>query len=191
MSPVRRLVLPVVLIIALAAVLRPGVALAHDMDKTWEFGGYVMATRLSEGTGIDTGIGWGGRGGYHRKATQEFEASVDTFSASDRNLSSVNYDVTKFRADILRVFMIKGHEKMLPFASFGAGTMTVDNGSATDSTWLLGFGGGFKYWVKPRGGFRLDVKVDRWHGDGKVVGRDSFFLMDVTFGATFLVGGGK
>ena len=191
MSPARRRVLPVFLALILAAVLHPSEALARDTEKTWEVGGYAVVTRLSQGTSIDTGTGWGARGGYHIKATQEFEGSFDTYSAGNQDVSGINYDITKIRADFLRIFFIKGHEKMIPFASFGVGTMTVDDGSAKDDTVLLGFGGGFKYWVKPRGGFRLDVKMDRWHDDDRVVGRNSFFLMNITLRTTFLIDDAK
>ena len=191
MPPALRRVLPALLVSVLAAALCTDAALARDTEKTWELGGFTTVTRFSQGTNIDTGIGWGARGGYHVKANQEFEGSVDLLSADDRKVSGLTYDVTKIRADFLHIFFIKGHEKMIPFVSFGTGTVNVDNGSASDSSWLLGFGGGFKYWVKPRGGFRLDVKMSRWHGDGAVVSRDSFYLMDVTLAATFLLGGGK
>jgi len=191
MSPARRRVLPALLVLTFAAAFCHVDALARDTEKSWEFGAYVLSSKYAGGTFMDTGIGWGARGGYHFKAIHELEGSFDLVSSNNSKVSSINYDVTKISADYLRMFFIKGHEKMIPFTTFGLGTIGIDNGTDSISSTTIRFGGGFKYFIKPHGGFRFDLKGYHWHGDGTVVNRDPFFSVDFTFAATFLVGGGK
>jgi hypothetical protein len=191
MSPARRRVLPALLVLFLAAAFCHADAMARDTEKSWEFGAYILSSKYAGGTEIDNGVGWGARGGYHVKAIHELEGSFDLVSASNSRVSGITYDVTKFSADYLRIFFIKGHEKMIPFATFGLGIIGIDSGTDSLTSTTIRFGGGFKYFIKPHGGFRLDVKGYRWHGDGTVVNRDPFFSMDITLAATFLVGGGK
>ncbi len=191
MASVRSRILPALVVLILGSVLARTEAFARDTDKSWEYGVYLLGSRYAGVSDIDKGFGFGVRGGYHIKATNEIEGSFDRLSANNSSVSSISYDVTKLSADVLRVYLIKGHDKMTPFASFGLGIIRVDKGSdSTDST-AIRAGGGFKYFIKPRAGFRFDVKVYRWHGDGNVLPGDAFFSMDVTFGATFLVGGAK
>jgi hypothetical protein len=189
MSPARRRVLSALLIVILAAALAPGPAIAKDMANAWEFGAYTLVSRYAGSAHMDNGVGWGVRGGYHRKATSEFEGSLDMLRSANVKISSIHYDVTKLSGDYLRNFLIKGHDKMIPFASLGLGIVKVDDGSDSTNSTAFRAGGGFKYFIKPRGGFRFDVKMYRWHGDGTVLPRDPLFSMDVSFAATFLVGG--
>jgi len=191
MSPARRRVLPALLILILAAGLSQEDALARDTEKSWEFGGYALISRYAGGTKIDNGYGWGARGGYHPEAIHEFEGTFELLSADGSADSGLKYDVTKVSADYLRIFPVKGHDKMIPFAVFGLGVIGIDNGTDSLTSTSYRFGGGFKYFIKPRGGFRFDLKMYRWHGDGTVVLRDPFFSMDISFAATFLVGGAK
>jgi len=165
--------------------------MARDTEKSWEFGAFVLASKYAGGTKIGNGVGWGGRGGYHFKAIHELEGSFDSTSANNSRVSSITYDVTKFSADYLRMFLIKGHDKMIPFATFGLGILGIDNGTDSLTSSAIRFGGGFKYFIKPRGGFRFDLKAYHWHGDGVLVNRDPFFSVDFTFAATFLVGGSQ
>jgi len=191
MSSARRRVLPALLVLILAAAFCHADAFGRDTEKSWEFGGYALVSRYAGGTKINNGYGWGARGGYHVKAIHEFEGSFELLGADNNVLSSVKYDVTKLSADYLRIFLVKGHEKMTPFASFGVGVIGIDNGTDSLTSTSYRVGGGFKYFIKPRGGFRFDVKMYHWHGDGTLVLRDPFFSMDVSFAATFLVGGAK
>ena len=191
MSPARHRILPALLIFILAAALGPARAFAKDTEKSWEFGAFYMISRYAGSTNMNDGYGWGARAGYHVKAIHEFEGTLDVASASDAKVSDVTFDVTKFSADYMRVYILKGHEKMIPYASFGLGIMKVDNGTDTGNSMDFRLGGGFKYWIKPHGGFRFDVKMYRWNGDGKVIPSDSFYAVDWIFSATFLVGGPK
>ena len=191
MSPARRRVLPACLVVILAAALGPAHVFARDTDKTWEFGAYVVSSKYAGGSHIDTGVGWGARGGYHFKAMHELEGSYDLVSANNSRVSGLTYDVTKISADYLRMYFIKGHEKMIPFATFGLGIIGIDNGTDSLSSTSIRFGGGFKYFVKPHGALRFDLRGYHWHGDGTVTNRDPFFSIDFTLAAAFLVGGGK
>jgi len=190
MSPARRsLLAPLALILGFAAGRTD--ALARDTVKSWEVGGYTLIGRYAGGTGLDNGFGFGVRGGYHLKEIHELEGSLDRSSSDDQNLPGVSDDITKFNIDYVRIFLLKGHEKMTPFATFGVGVIKVDNGMESDSSTAYRTGGGFKYYFKPRVAFRFDVKLYRWHGDGNTVPQDPFFSMDATFGVAFLVGGAK
>jgi len=190
MSSARRSPLaPLVLILGIAAGRTD--ALARDTAKSWEVGGYTLISKYAGGTHIDNGFGFGVRGGYHLKDIHELEGSLDRTSADATNQPGVSDDLTKFNIDYLRIFLVKGHEKMTPFASFGVGLVKVDNGTESDSSTAYRIGGGFKFYFKPRVAFRFDVKAYRWHGDGNVVPRDPFFSMDAAFGVAFLVGGAK
>ena len=185
----RTLLAPLVLLLGIVSIRND--ALARETDKSWEFGAYVPVSRYAAATDIDIGTEFGVRGGYHFKAIHLIEGSFDSVSADHVNLPGVKFDVHKFNVDYVRVFFVKGHEKMTPFASFGVGALNVDRGTDTGSSTAYRAGGGFKFFFKPRVGFRFDVKVYRWHGDGDVLQGRSFFAMDSTFGATFLVGGAK
>lgn len=191
MPPVLSRRLIALLVLVLGTALGRSDALARDTEKAWEFGGYAMVSRFAESSNIDPGFGFGARGGYHFKAIHELEASLDLVTADDKALQGIEYDVTKFSVDYVRLFLIKGHEKMTPLASFGLGLVNVDDGTDSTSSTAYRVGGGFKYFFTPRVGFRFDVKVYRWHGDGDVLGRDPFFSMDSTFAVTFLAGGAK
>ena len=191
MSPARCRFLRTLLVVILAAGLDRTVALARDTDKSWELGAYLSMTRYAAGTRMDNSNGFGLRGGYHFKAVNELEGSLDLQSANDSKLKGVSYDITKISVDYVRNFLIKGHEKITPFATFGAGLIGFDNGDDNGTSSAYRVGGGFKYFFKPRVGFRFDVKLYRWHGDGTVLVRDPFFSADATFAVTFLVGGGK
>ena len=191
MSSVRRHLLSALLILVLGSAWSRSASLARDSDKSWEFGAGLMTSRYAGGSNIDNGTGWTVRGGYHFKAIHELEGTFDRSSADDLHVTGLSYDITKLSVDYLRNFLVKGHEKMTPFAFFGLGIMKLDNHTDSMSTESERFGGGFKYFIKPHGGFRFDVKIFHWHGDDKVAPRDPFFSMDVTLAATFLVGGAK
>jgi hypothetical protein len=185
----RRLLAPLVLLLGIVSIRND--ALARDTDKSWEFGAYVPVSRYAAATDIDTGVGFGVRGGYHLTATHVIEGSFDSVSADQVNQTGVKFDVQKFNVDYVRVLFVKGHEKMTPFATFGVGAIDIDDGTKTGSSTAYRAGGGFKFFLKPRIGFRFDVKIYRWHGDGKVLMGRPYFAMDATFGATFLFGGAK
>lgn len=191
MSPVRCRIVLVLLALALATALAAPGAIARDTDKSWEFGAYAMASRYSNSTDFDSAPGFGIRGGYHLKAIHEFEAEIDTATADHATLPNIEFDVTKFGATYLRMFLIKGHEKMTPFAIFGLGFMEVDDGTDSESSAVYRAGGGFKYWFTPQVGLRFDARIWRWHGKGEVVVRDPFYSFDATLGVTFLAGGTK
>lgn len=188
MLPVRCRIVLVLLALALATA--PD-AIARDTDKSWEFGAYAMASRYSNSTDFDSAPGFGIRGGYHIKAIHEFEADFDSATADHATDPNIKFDVTKFGASYLRMFLIKGHERMTPFATFGLGFMTVDDGTDSESSAVYRAGGGFKYWFTPHVGLRFDARIWRWHGKGEVVVRDPFYSFDATIGVTFLAGGTK
>jgi Outer membrane protein beta-barrel domain len=185
----RTLLAPLVLILGIAGSRTD--TLARDTEKSWEFGANALVSRYAAASTLDNGFGFGVRGGYHPKAIHELEGSLDRASADSTELAGVSYDITKLNFDYLRIFLVKGHEKMTPFASFGLGLTNVDNGSKSSTATSYRTGGGFKYFFKPRVGLRFDVKVYRWHGDNHVLPGQPFFSMDATLGATFLVGGAK
>ena len=191
MPPVRCRIVLVLLALALATALAAPDAIARDTDKSWEFGAYAMASRYSNSTDFDSAPGFGIRGGYHLKAIHEFEADFDTATADHSIPPDIQFDVTKFGASYLRMFLIKGHERMTPFATFGLGFMTVDDGTDSESSAVYRAGGGFKYWFTPHVGLRFDARIWRWHGKGEVVLRDPFYSFDATLGVTFLAGGTK
>ena len=191
MPSVRRRTLLGSLVLLLGIVSGRHEALARDTDKSWEFGAYLPVSRYAAATNMDVGTGFGVRGGYHLKAIHLIEGSFDSVSADHVKVSGIKFDVNKFNVDYVRVFFVKGHDKMTPFASFGVGSINVDNGTDKGNSTGYRVGGGFKFFFHPRVGFRFDVKVYRWHGDGSVLEGRSFFAADATLGATFLVGGAK
>ena len=185
----RRRIVPVLLVLALALAAGPPLAVAKDTDKSWEFGPYTMISRYNNATNFDSTVGFGARGAYHLKAIHEFEVDLDMATADHAKDPNIQFDVTKFGVSYLRNYMLKGHEKMLPFAMFGLGFVTVDDGTDSESSTVYRTGGGFKYWFTPHVGFRFDARIWRWHGNGEVVVRDPFYSFDAVFGMTFLVGG--
>jgi len=191
MTSVRRRTLLAPLVLLLGIVSNRNDVLARETDKSWEFGVYPQVSRYAASTSMDTAVGFGARGGYHFKATHVLEGSFDSATADHVNLKGVKFDVQKFNVDYVRVLFVKGHEKMTPFATFGVGSINIDNGTKKGTSTGYRAGGGFKFFFKPRIGFRFDVKIYRWHGDGKVLEGRPFFAMDATFGATFLLGGAK
>jgi len=185
----RTLLAPLVLILGIAASRTD--TLARDTEKSWEFGASAMVSRYAAASTLGDGYGFGVRGGYHLKAIHELEGSLDRTSADSDEVKGLSYDITKLNVDYVRVFLVKGHEKMTPVASFGVGATKVDNGTESNTATSYRTGGGFKYFFKPRVGLRFDVKIYRWHGDNHVLPGQPFFSMDATLGATFLVGGAK
>jgi outer membrane protein with beta-barrel domain len=191
MPPVRcrRLFASAILIVGIAAGCTR--TLARDTEKSWEVEPYVLVGRYANAADIDTGFGYGVRGGYHVKAIHELELSLDWVSADDTELPGVTIDVSQYSFDYARIFLIKGHDKMTPFASFGLGIINVDDGTESASSTSYRVGGGFKYYWQPRFALRFDVKVYRWHGNGHVTTSDPFFSMNVGLGVSFLFGGTK
>jgi hypothetical protein len=189
MPLVRCRIVLVLLILVFATVLGAPEAIARDSDKSWEFGAYAMLSRYSNSTEFDSAPGFGVRGGYHYKAIHEFEGDFDKATADHATLPDVQFDVTKFSANYLRNYLLKGHEKMTPFAAFGLGFLKVDDGADSETSTVYKAGGGFKFWFTPHVGLRFDAKIWRWHGNGQVVVRDPFYSFDTTFAVAFLVGG--
>ena len=183
-----RRIVPVLLVLALVISLGASDATARNTDKSWELGAYAMVSRYSNSTDFDTAPGFGVRGGYHLKAIHEFEAEFDVATADHAVLPNVEIDLTRYGASYLRTFPLKGHEKMLPFALFGLGFMTVDDGTDSESSAVYRAGGGFRYWFTPNVAFRFDARIWRWHGNGDVVVRDPFYSFDATFGMSFMIG---
>jgi Outer membrane protein beta-barrel domain len=192
MPSVRRRAPQALLAIILGAALGRSDVLARDTDKSWEVGAYIIASRYAGASNMDNGYGFGVRGGYHPKAIHELEGSLDQASADNSQVSGISYDITKLNVDYVRVLLLKGREKIAPFAVFGVGLVNVDNGNDSITHTAYRAGGGFKYFFNPRVGFRFDVKIYRWHGGGTVLpGDEPFFSADATFAATFLIGGAK
>lgn len=177
----------VILGIALGA---PEVA-ARDTDKSWEVGGYLSYMTVDNSSGLQEGSGFGVRGGYHLKAVHQVEVDIDATTSDHQTLPGVEYDIRKIGAGYLRNFMVKGHDKVVPFAAFGIGLISYDNGTDSDSSIFYRFGGGFKYYFTPRVGFRLDMRPYRWRGDGPVISRSPFWSWDATVGVSVLFGGAK
>lgn len=190
MPPVRRrLFASAVLVVGIASGCTR--ALARDTEKSWEAEPYVFLGRYANATDIDTSFGYGVRGGYHLKAIHELELSLDFASADDSALPGVTVDITKYSFDYARIILIKGHEKMTPFAGFGLGIINVDDGTDSADSTAFRAGGGFKYYFQPRLAMRFDVKLYRWHGNGHVTPSDPFFSVDASLGMSFLFGGPK
>lgn len=187
----RRRFVPVLLVLALALLLGPPVAVARDADKSWEFGPYTMLSRYNNATLFKSALGFGARGAYHLKAIHEIEVDFDMATADHAKLQNIQFDVTKFGVGYVRNYMIKGHDKMTPFANFGLGWVTVDDGTDSEGSTVYRGGAGFKYWFTPHVGFRFDARIWRWHGKGEVVLRDPFYSFDAVFGMSFLMGGTK
>ena len=191
MPPVRcrRLVASAVLIVGIAAGCTR--ALARDTEKSWEVEPFVLLGRYANATDFDTGYGYGVRGGYHLKAIHELELCLDWASADHKERPGVTVDISKYSFDYARILLIKGHEKMTPYATFGLGVINIDDGTDSADSTTFRAGGGFKYYFNPHLGMRFDVKLYRWHGNGHVTTSDPFFSVDATLGMNFLFGGPK
>jgi len=191
MPPVRcrRLFASAILIVGIAAGCTR--TLARDTEKSWEVEPYVLVGRYANAADIDTGFGYGVRGGYHLKAIHELELSLDWVSADDTELPGVTIDISQYSFDYARILLIKGHEKMTPYVTMGLGLIKVDDGTESADSTAYRAGGGFKYYFQPRLALRFDAKVYRWHGNGHVTSSDPFFSLDISLGMSFLFGGPK
>jgi Outer membrane protein beta-barrel domain len=183
-------IIPFVVLLASAAVTVSG-ALARDTDGSWEVGAYVLNSKFDNSSLMADAQGAGVRAAYHFKAAKELEADFDKVSGDHISDKSITFDTTKYSLDYLANFLPKGNEKMTPFITFGAGRISVDNGTDSITRNLLRAGGGMKYFFTPHLGVRLDVKGYRWRGDPPVTPKPSFFSLDATLGMTFLFGGAK
>ncbi len=166
-------------------------ARAGATEGSWEGGAYLFTTHHDVATKVQDTPGVGLRVGYNFKPIHEFELDFDKGSGDAINFPGVSYDVSKLSALYVRTFLLKGHEKLLPTLLAGLGEITVDNGTDSLSTEFLRFGGGFKYFLTPRVGVRLDASVFRWRGSGQVVPTTAFFAFDVNLGVAVLFGGKK
>ena len=178
-------------IVILGIALRAPEVSARDTDKSWEVGAYLSYMTVDNSSGLKEGSGFGVRGGYHIKALHQIEVDIDALTADHQTVPGLQYDIQKIGAGYLRNFMVKGHDKVVPFAAFGIGLMSYDNGTGSDSSIFYRFGGGFKYYFSPRVGLRLDMRPYRWRGDGPVISRSPFWSWDASLGVSVLFGGAK
>jgi hypothetical protein len=183
----RRPAILAIVILGTALVTPP--ILARDTDRSWEAGAYFQYITVDNSSGLEEAPGFGVRGGYHLKAIHELEIDFDSATADDQVIDGLEYDIQKYSFGYLRNFLVKGHDRVVPFAAFAIGIIDYDNGTEGDSSIFYRFGGGFKYYFTPRVGFRFDLKPYRWRGDGVVIPRSPFWTFDATAGVTFLLGG--
>ena len=182
-------------LLVLGAIGSTTTAFARNEDGSWEVGAYIFNTSFDNEAGIEDAQGGGIRGAYHFKAKHALEIEIDS-ATSDARLPlppgiqpATEFDTVKYSLNYVRNLFIKGHEKAIPYTSFGVGMIETDNGTASaDSTFYL-IGGGVRFWSTEHFGLRFGGKMYRWRGDGIIAPSKGFFSFDITIGATFLFGG--
>ncbi len=164
-------------------------AFARNEDGSWEVGAYFFNSSYDNESGIEDSQGGGIRGAYHFKAKHALEIEIDDSTADHRLVPGLEIDSFKYSLSYVHNHFIKGHEKAIPYTSFGVGIIEIDDGTSSDDSTFYKIGGGVRYWSTDHFGIRFGAKIYRWHGNGTVTPSKGFFSFDITLGATFLFGG--
>lgn len=179
----------VMFLLVLGAIGSGSTAFARNEDGSWEVGAYFFNSTFDNESGIEDSQGVGIRAAYHLKAQHVLEIEIDSATGDHRFKPGVEVDTFKYSLSYLHNHFVKGHEKAIPYTTFGLGIIDVDDGTlSTDSTFYQ-FGGGVRYWLKEHFGIRFGAKMYRWRGDGNVAPSKGFFSFDISVGVTFLFGG--
>jgi hypothetical protein len=175
----------------IGAALSVDTAHARNEDGSWEMGAYIMNSGFDNDSNFDDAFGGGIRGAYHFKAAHALEVDYDVSEAEDSFNSARNIDITKLGIGYMHNFFVRGHEKAVPHVTLGLGRMDLDDGTSSDTPTFIRIGGGAKYWFSDHSGFRFDLRIYRWRGDGTVAVSSGFFSLDITAGVSFLFGGAQ
>ena len=89
----------------------------------------------------------------------------------------------------VRNFFPKGRQKLVPTFVFGIGKVSIDDGSASESSTYLRFGGGSRFFVAPHIAIRVEAAMQRWRGQGDATPAAAFYSFDANVGVSFLFGG--
>ena len=179
----------VMFLLVLVAIGSAATAFARNEDGSWEVGAYIFNSSFDNESNIDDAQGGGIRAAYHLKAQHVLEIEIDSATGDDRFLPGVEVDTLKYSLSYLHNHFVKGHEKAIPFTSFGVGIIDVDNGMLSADSTFYQLGGGVRYWSTDHFGIRFGGKIYRWRGDGGIAQSKGFFSFDISIGATFLFGG--
>lgn len=118
----------------------------------------IIGTSLADSIGIEGGVSY-----------------VSTFSNTD------NTPVNAYLMRLDATYPFTPRKRIVPFLAVGAGAMVIDRNKSTESSPLLAYGGGVKYFVQEFVAMRLDVRQNILFDVGS---RNEFQYM---FGLSFLL----
>ena len=189
----RRFAAPTLLGIAFAVVVATTTPArsAEIAAKSWELGGDLVHTTYDNDSLISDTFSYTFRGGYAIRSRHMFELDYNIGSADqDVKDSSVSYDITRITINYIGNFKNKKPDsKFAPYALFGIGLMSIDDGDNSDGGTIFRAGGGTRYFFNKKIALRIDGVLGHFHGDGEAIPRRSYFDFDFAVGVSFFVGG--
>ncbi len=145
-------------------------------EQGFEFSTLFVHTSFESRVEIDDDIGLGFRFGYLFSPHHEVEGLFNFVSTEDEIFPAIDIDTFHFQFAYVYNFRREG---IVPYLTAGIGFLDIRDrslGSETDLT--LGAGAGIRFFVNPVFHFRLEYRVNRFEGDGRVFVRGEDFDFD-------------
>lgn len=148
-------------------------------------GGYIFEGNQD----INSDPLYGASLGYNMTERWGVDAVIDWI---DTDTSSANrepdLEATIYRLDILYNFM--PDTDFVPFLALGAGYININyNPGVSDTDFLMGYGGGFKYFITESLAARADIRYITDYEDHEVRRNHTNNNLSYSFGLTYLFGG--
>lgn len=157
-------------------------------EEGFGFSTMFVLTSFESKTAIDSYVGFSGRFGYYFTPHHELESMFNwgsTDGAVFINGMPTSYlaGINTFHFQIAYVYNFRP-TGVVPYLTAGVGFLDIrdtSTGSETDLT--LGAGAGVRFFVNPVFNFRLEYRINRFEGDGRVfvLGED-FDFSEFSFG---------
>jgi len=170
----------------------PAQAKSHREPGKWEAGAYAIFSHHDIASTIENTKGAGVRVGYGFSKTGEVELDYDKGRGDSHTIiPRTKVDVSTISVNYLRNYSPKARVALKPFLIFGAGVITVDNGTDSKATDLLRAGGGLRYLFGSRIAARFDISGLSWYGDRQVTARTRLYTFEAKLGISIFFGGSK
>lgn len=143
-------------IVACAALMQAGVALAENRAETFILSPYAGGYTYQGKQDIKTGPVYGVRLGYNFTENWAFEGILDYANADLKN-SSGTAEKLRYGGDVVYSFLPK--KSLVPYLAAGFGGMDLKVAGADSGTrWVANYGGGVKWFFHDDVALRADVR---------------------------------
>jgi opacity protein-like surface antigen len=153
----------------------------RPFEEGFGFSTMFVHTSFEGRVEISDYVGFSGRFGYYFTPHHELESLFNWGSTEDAIYPAVRIDTFHFQFAYVYNFRQAG---VVPYLTAGVGFLDIRDqslGSETDLT--LGAGAGIRFFVNPMFNFRLEYRLNRFEGDGRVfVRREDFNFDEFSFG---------
>src|SRR5262249_10654390 len=137
-------------------------------------------------------LGWQVRGAYHFHKYHGVEVTIQTQSTdSNQQDTNTTFDTHKYTLSYMGSLKTKKPDtKVSPFILVTVGKFLYSNGDQSESSPVVGAGGGVRYFFTKSLALRFDGDLWHWHGDKVIVPRHGFFAFDIALGVSWVFGKG-